>query len=67
MAKNLRSKLPPSDSIRLFDINNDAVKRLAEEMRTSQAGGAAVEVAHNANDAAKDAVSTFLFNLTLSI
>ncbi|KAI0120367.1 putative 3-hydroxyisobutyrate dehydrogenase G6G8.5 [Hypoxylon sp. NC0597] len=55
MAKNLQSKLPPGDSIRLFDINNDAVKRLAEEMRTSQAGGAAVEVACNANDAAKDA------------
>ncbi|OTA93729.1 hypothetical protein M434DRAFT_287805 [Hypoxylon sp. CO27-5] len=55
MAKNLQSKLPPGDSVRLFDINNDAVKRLAEEMRTSQAGGAAVEVARSANDAAKDA------------
>ncbi|KAI0834104.1 putative 3-hydroxyisobutyrate dehydrogenase G6G8.5 [Hypoxylon sp. FL0890] len=55
MAKNLQSKLPPSDSVRLFDINNDAVKRLAEEMRTSHADGAAVEVARNVNDAAKDA------------
>ncbi|KAI1407023.1 putative 3-hydroxyisobutyrate dehydrogenase G6G8.5 [Hypoxylon sp. FL1857] len=55
MAKNLQSKLPPSDSVKLFDINNDAVKRLAEEMQTSQAGGAAVEIACNVNDAAKDA------------
>ncbi|OTA69096.1 3-hydroxyisobutyrate dehydrogenase [Hypoxylon sp. EC38] len=54
MAKNLQSKLPPGDSVRLFDINNDAVKRLVEEMRTSQAGGAAIEVARSANDAAKD-------------
>lgn len=58
MAKNLQSKLPPGDSVRLFDINNDAVKRLAEEMRAAQAGGATVEVARSANDAAKDAVSS---------
>ncbi|KAI5922576.1 NAD binding domain of 6-phosphogluconate dehydrogenase-domain-containing protein [Camillea tinctor] len=55
MAKNLRSKLPPSDSIRLFDINKDAVHRLAEEMRTSQAGGASIELAQNAHDAAREA------------
>ena len=56
MAKNLQSKLPPNDSVRLFDINKDAVKRLADEMRASQVGGAAVEVASNVNDAAKEAV-----------
>ncbi|KAI1656758.1 putative 3-hydroxyisobutyrate dehydrogenase G6G8.5 [Daldinia decipiens] len=54
MAKNLQAKLPPSDSVKLFDINGDAVKRLAEEMWTSQTGGAAVELAHDVNDAAKD-------------
>ncbi|KAI0844194.1 putative 3-hydroxyisobutyrate dehydrogenase G6G8.5 [Daldinia vernicosa] len=54
MAKNLQAKLPPSDSVRLFDINGDAVKRLAEEMRTSQTGGATVELAHDVNDAAKE-------------
>ncbi|KAI0117018.1 putative 3-hydroxyisobutyrate dehydrogenase G6G8.5 [Daldinia grandis] len=54
MAKNLQAKLPPSDSVKLFDINSDAVKRLAEEMRTSQTGGATVELAHDANDAAKE-------------
>ncbi|KAI1079155.1 putative 3-hydroxyisobutyrate dehydrogenase G6G8.5 [Whalleya microplaca] len=55
MAKNLQSKLSPSDSIRLFDINNDAMRRLAEEIRTSQAGGAVVELARNVHDAAKEA------------
>ncbi|KAI2619049.1 putative 3-hydroxyisobutyrate dehydrogenase G6G8.5 [Hypomontagnella submonticulosa] len=55
MAKNLQTKLPPNDSVRLFDINKDAVKRLADEMRASQAGGASVEVASTVNDAAKDA------------
>ncbi|KAI1348150.1 NAD binding domain of 6-phosphogluconate dehydrogenase-domain-containing protein [Xylaria sp. FL0043] len=55
MAKNLQSKLSPSDSVRLFDINKDAMHRLAEDMRTSQAGGAVVELADNVADAAKDA------------
>ncbi|KAI8962305.1 putative 3-hydroxyisobutyrate dehydrogenase G6G8.5 [Daldinia sp. FL1419] len=54
MAKNLQAKLPPSDSVKLFDINSEAVKRLAEDMRTSQTGGAAVELASNVNDAAKE-------------
>lgn len=57
MAKNLQSKLSPSDSVRLFDINRDAMHRLAQDMRISQAGGAVVELADNVADAAKDAVS----------
>ncbi len=57
MAKNLQSKLSPSDSVCLFDINKDAMHRLAEDMRTSRAGGAVVELADNVADAAKDAVS----------
>ncbi|KAJ3553111.1 hypothetical protein NPX13_g10956 [Xylaria arbuscula] len=55
MAKNLQSKLSPSDSVRLFDINKDAMHRLAKDMRTSQAGGAVVDLADNVADAAKDA------------
>lgn len=58
MAKNLQSKLAPSDSIRIYDLNKEAVKRLAEEMQTSQAGGATVEIAQTVNEAARDAVST---------
>lgn len=54
MAKNLQSKLPPRDSVRIYDINKDAVRRLADEMKTSQAGGAVVEVAESVNEAAKD-------------
>lgn len=58
MAKNLQSNLSSNDSIRLFDINKDAMKRLADEMKASQTGGAAVDLAQNANDAAKDSVSS---------
>lgn len=64
MAKNLQSKLPPSDSITLFDINSDAINRLAGEMRSSQSGGAAVEVSRNVYDAAKEAVCIHCFYIT---
>lgn len=57
MAKNLQAKLPPGDSLRIFDINRDAAQRLAGEMAASQAGGASVELADSAADASKEAVS----------
>ncbi len=60
MAKNLQAKLAPSDALRLFDINTDAMARLAEDMRSSRAGGAAVETATSVADAARDAVGGFL-------
>lgn len=56
MAKNLQSKLPPSDSVRLYDINKVAMQQLSDEMREAQAGGAAVHLAGSASDAAKEAV-----------
>lgn len=56
MAKNLQSKLAPADSIRIFDINKASVQRLAEEMKTSQAGGAVIETAGSAYEAAVDSV-----------
>ena len=56
MAKNLQAKLPPSDSVSLYDINKDATRKLADEMRESQAGGASVRLAESAQDAARDAV-----------
>ncbi|KAH6659262.1 putative 3-hydroxyisobutyrate dehydrogenase G6G8.5 [Truncatella angustata] len=55
MAKNLQAKLSPGDSIHLYDLNRDAARRLAEEMKTSRAGGAAVEVVESVKEAAKDA------------
>ena len=56
MAKNLQAKLPPSDTIRLFDINKKAMEELSVEMKSSLAGGASVETADTVADAAKDAV-----------
>ncbi|KAL2262310.1 hypothetical protein VTK26DRAFT_1770 [Humicola hyalothermophila] len=55
MARNLQSKLAPSDNISLFDINTSAAEKLAQEMRTQQAGGAAAQVAASAVDACKEA------------
>ncbi|KAK4237362.1 NAD binding domain of 6-phosphogluconate dehydrogenase-domain-containing protein [Achaetomium macrosporum] len=55
MARNLQAKLPPSDTIRVFDINKAASEKLVQHMKTQQAGGAAPEVAVSAGDAAKDA------------
>lgn len=56
MARNLQSKLSPSDTVRLYDINREAVERLAQEMRAQKAGGAAVRLAESAADATKEAV-----------
>ncbi|KAK4126425.1 hypothetical protein N657DRAFT_567530 [Parathielavia appendiculata] len=55
MARNLQAKLPPSDTIRVFDINKAAAEKLAQEMKAQQAGGAAAQVATSAGDAARDA------------
>jgi 3-hydroxyisobutyrate dehydrogenase len=56
MARNLQSKLAPTDTIRVYDINKAAAEGLVEEMKTQQAGGAAAHVARNAGDAAREAV-----------
>lgn len=66
MAKNLQAKLPPKDSVQIFDLNKEAAQRLAQEMKTSQAGGATVEVAESVNDAARDSVCPLSFPQTLS-
>ncbi|TLD12197.1 uncharacterized protein PgNI_03807 [Pyricularia grisea] len=66
MAKNLQSKLSPSDTVRLYDINRDAMQRLAGEMKTSSktdtTRGAAVELAESgeAASAGADTVITVL-------
>lgn len=60
MARNLQAKLPPSDTIRVFDINKAAAEKLVHTMKTQQAGGAVAEVADSAGDAARDAVRDFL-------
>ncbi|KAK0715494.1 putative 3-hydroxyisobutyrate dehydrogenase G6G8.5 [Lasiosphaeris hirsuta] len=55
MARNLQSKLAPTDTIRLFDINKGAAETLAQEMKTQQAGGAAAQVADTAAKASREA------------
>lgn len=66
MARNLQAKLPPSDSLKIFDINREAMQRLAGEMTASQAGGASVELADSVADASKEAVSLSSSQLTPS-
>jgi len=57
MARNLQSKLSPTDTIRLYDINPSAAEHLANEMTTNHAGGAKPSIATSAAEAAHDAVS----------
>ena len=61
MARNLQAKLPPSDTIRVFDINKAAAEKLVHAMKTQQAGGAVAEAADSAGDAARDAVCCLFF------
>jgi ornithine cyclodeaminase/alanine dehydrogenase-like protein (mu-crystallin family) len=66
MAKNLQSKLPPSDTLRVYDINPDSVKRFTEEV-SLQGTGAAVKSASSAREAAEDSVcAIFFFPLCLT-
>ncbi len=59
MARNLQSKLAPTDTIRVYDINKAAAEKLVEEMKTQ--GGASAQVARHAGDAARDAVCLSCF------
>lgn len=59
MAKNLQSKLKPSDKVSIFDINIESMKGLETEMK-AVSSGAQVELAASAFDASKDAVSLSL-------
>lgn len=56
MAKNLQAKLPPTDNLSLFDINREAVERLAGEIESASTEGASVALAPSVADASKDAV-----------
>ncbi len=57
MAKNLQKKLPTTDKIRVFDVNEGSMGKLVAEVQSSGPGGATVEVSASALDAAKDSVS----------
>ena len=59
MAKNLQSKLKPEDKVSIFDVNEDAMRRLETELKAGSSG-AGVEIAASAFDASKNAVSLSL-------
>lgn len=57
MARNLQAKLPSSDTIRIYDINVDSMKRFADETK-ALSSGAAVEIASSVREAAEDSETT---------
>ncbi|TAQ86468.1 hypothetical protein B7494_g5207 [Chlorociboria aeruginascens] len=56
MAKNLKSKLPASDTLHVYDINLESIQRFAEE--TKDSSGAAVKLAGSPREAAEDSETT---------
>lgn len=67
MAKNLQAKLSPKDSVGLFDINREAVQKLAGEMDAAETAGASVVLASSAADASKEAVRMTLLIRPLAL
>ncbi|CAG8949208.1 hypothetical protein HYFRA_00004831 [Hymenoscyphus fraxineus] len=57
MARNLQAKLPSSDTLRVYDINPEAVNKFANETK-ALSGGAAVEIASSVRMAAEDSETT---------
>jgi hypothetical protein len=57
MARNLQAKLPTTDTLRIYDINPNSLKKFADETK-ALSGGAAVEVANSVREAAEDSVSS---------
>lgn len=63
MAKNLRAKIPASDTLIIRDVNEDSAKRfVAESQEVARSSGAGaevgrVEVAENAREVAEKSVS----------
>ncbi|KAI9827200.1 MAG: hypothetical protein M1832_005337 [Thelocarpon impressellum] len=51
MAKNLRSKMPASDTLLIHDLNGEATRRFVDEAKAS--GGAAVEMTDSARELAE--------------
>jgi hypothetical protein len=67
MAKNLRAKIPASDTLIVRDVNEEAAKRfVAEAQEAARNNGAGadegrVEIAENAREVAEKSVSTMIF------
>jgi 3-hydroxyisobutyrate dehydrogenase len=56
MARNLQSKLPSSDTLRVFDINAESTQKFTEETK-ALGSGAAVTIAASVREATEDSVS----------
>ncbi|KAI9052889.1 hypothetical protein LZ554_003161 [Drepanopeziza brunnea f. sp. 'monogermtubi'] len=57
MAWNLQAKLPPSDTLRVYDVNTESVEKFANDTK-ALSGGASVHVAANAREAAEHSATT---------
>ncbi|KAF7924604.1 hypothetical protein BELL_0494g00050 [Botrytis elliptica] len=57
MARNLQAKLPPADTIRVYDINTEAVERFTKDTK-ALGSGAVVEAASNVREAAENSETT---------
>ena len=57
MAKNLQAKLPSSDTLRIYDINTESLKKFANDTK-SLSSGATVEIAATIREAAEHSVSS---------
>lgn len=55
MARNLQAKLPASDTLRIYDVNTEMVKKFAQETK-GLGNGAEVTVADGVRDAAEHSV-----------
>jgi 3-hydroxyisobutyrate/3-hydroxypropionate dehydrogenase len=58
MAKNLRSNLPSTDIILIYDVNAEATKRFVEEEQLMP-NRATIKVAGGVREAAENSVSGF--------
>jgi len=56
MAKNLQKKLPPTDTIRVYDINTNALQQFVDEAQNSS-GGAAVKLARGVREASENSTT----------
>ena len=56
MAKNLRAKIPESDTLVICDVNTDATKKFVDEFGV-KGKGSLVEIAANSREVAERSVS----------
>jgi 3-hydroxyisobutyrate dehydrogenase len=57
MARNIRAKIPASDTLVIHDVNEDVMHKFANEAKAAGSSIGAVEIADNARTVAEKAVS----------